>query len=442
MQGNILYKKKGIDLYFILIFFVAFSIRLNFAFTHASPLSGDEPTYESIGNSLSLGQGYTLNGQLTAGKSPGYPLFIAGVYALFGHDFVAIRIAQAVVDAMMCAVIYLIASKLFNRKIGCLAGILSAVHYFFLSSIQLLRPDTIQMFFIVLSVLYWIKWRESFLKRDIALMGLFSSASIMLKANAIFLPLSFISIELFNFLKTKRHQTNIFMIHLLVFILAVSLLIAPWIVRNYKVFHSLIFFSTEVGSALYASYNPPEGKKFGLAPKDSVIAEAFKMQSEVDQNKFLILKSKEYISTHKKQVIQLLPLKVLFFWSLFDWETLSDDGEGVYNFATAFILPFTILGLVILRRDLWRLTPIILPIIYFFLFIGLVFQGLPRYRLPIEPFLIIFAAFCIVYLYERFSKAKTILCISAWFLLNFTMFIYSTEVKIFARSIFEKVGLW
>src|SRR6267142_6360355 len=42
-------------------------------------------------------------------RMPGYPLFLAGVYSLFGHNKTAVRIVQAVTDTATCAIIGMLA---------------------------------------------------------------------------------------------------------------------------------------------------------------------------------------------------------------------------------------------------------------------------------------------------------------------------------------------
>ena len=43
-------------------------------------------------------------------RLPGYPLFLAGVYSVFGHgDNTAVRIVQALIDTATCALIALVA---------------------------------------------------------------------------------------------------------------------------------------------------------------------------------------------------------------------------------------------------------------------------------------------------------------------------------------------
>lgn len=428
------------DIGLVIIFIVALLPRLIFAFTGNAVLTGDDIDYEDIGRSLYSGAGYLLKGQPTATICPVYPLFIAMVYHIFGPEFAPVRVGSAIFDALMCAAIYLLGRTLFNKRIGYLAGILCAAHYFFLKTIQILRPDTMQMFFIAVSVLSWVRWRKYFLRRDIVILALSFLFAIMLKPSIVPIPALFIAIETYEFIKERRLKFKAFVASMLIFILVLSVPMVPWAVRNYKVFDSLIIFTDNMGVALYSSYNPPEGKRFGITPDDAVTKEAGKINSETERNKFLLLKAKEYIVTHKREVIRQIPLKILFFWSPFDWETLG-NGAGVWNFSTGFILPFGIYGLFMLRKRMREILPLILPILYFFA-IAIFFQGLPRYRLAIEPFIILFAAFCMVRMYENFSKTKTLILAASWFLLNLAMFMNSDHALQYGRSAVKALGLW
>ena len=433
-------KIKSNSIVLISIFFVALLIRLFFALNDSNVLLGDEVFYEKAGTDIMLGKGYLLNGRLTACKTPGYPIFISLLYHVFGRSFIPIRIIQALLDALICAMIYIIARRFFDEKVAILSGILCSMHYFFLKSLQLLRPDTLQMFFLVLSILYWIKWREDYLKINAILLGIFLSSSVMLKANVILLPFLIIGIELFNVIKNKRIQPKIFIKSTFIFLLIFFLPISAWSVRNYKAFNEFIPVATDGGLALYASYNPPEGKKFGILAYDSIVEESSKIDSAAKRSKYLSKKALEGVLNKPKKAIGLIPLKILFFWSVFDWETLGDD-SGVYNFSTAFILPFSFLGIFLLRRRFDKIYPILWIMFYVFM-MAVVFAGMPRFRMAIEPFLIIFAAFAISRFYDRFSNNKVVFLVISWFCLNFFMFLNSSRILGMGRFLMEYLRLW
>ena len=163
MIKNILSKIMNLPRVPLIIFFTAFFVRLIFALIRNNPLFGDELFYEATALNIMSGDGYSISGHLTARIPPGYSIFLSFIYCIFGHHFTAVGITQAIIDAFACVLIYFISKGLFNEKVGILAGILCALHYFFLKAVQLIRPDTLQMFFIIVSVLCWIKWRDKYL---------------------------------------------------------------------------------------------------------------------------------------------------------------------------------------------------------------------------------------------------------------------------------------
>ncbi|HEU5182777.1 MAG TPA: glycosyltransferase family 39 protein [Candidatus Polarisedimenticolia bacterium] len=52
---------------------------------------------------------------------PGYPIFMAGVYALFGREVLPLRLVQALLSTGLCALIWLLGRRLFGRRAGLLA---------------------------------------------------------------------------------------------------------------------------------------------------------------------------------------------------------------------------------------------------------------------------------------------------------------------------------
>ena len=92
--------------------------------------SGDAPFYiELAWNWLKNGvYGFAVHGQLTAVdmRVPGYPAFLAAVFAFAGQSPRAVMLAQVVVDLATCFVIALIAARLApesSRRRVALAGL-------------------------------------------------------------------------------------------------------------------------------------------------------------------------------------------------------------------------------------------------------------------------------------------------------------------------------
>src|SRR6202045_2250606 len=96
--------------------------------------SGDAPFYiELAWNWLKHGvYGFPVNGQLTPVdmRVPGYPAFLAAIFALAGKSPQAVMLAQCVMDVAGCLLIALIAERLAapeSRRRAFIAGLWLAV---------------------------------------------------------------------------------------------------------------------------------------------------------------------------------------------------------------------------------------------------------------------------------------------------------------------------
>ena len=91
------------------------ALRLFFV-AHFSTYSGDTHFYEELArNWLDHGvYGLFVHGQLIPVdmRMPGYPAFLAAIYAMFGHAGKAVLVVQAIVDLMTCVLAALIAARL------------------------------------------------------------------------------------------------------------------------------------------------------------------------------------------------------------------------------------------------------------------------------------------------------------------------------------------
>ena len=94
---------------------VGFALRLFFIF-YRPFWSGDTRFYEELASNWLYHGAYGLyiNSHLTAVhmRAPGYPAFLAGIYAVFGQSRLPVMIIQAVLDLVTCLLVARIATKL------------------------------------------------------------------------------------------------------------------------------------------------------------------------------------------------------------------------------------------------------------------------------------------------------------------------------------------
>src|SRR5215212_12223078 len=107
---------------YVLLLLIALSFRLFIALRLANDEPDDGRVYSQIARNVLEQHVYSHDNQPAYTPSlirlPGYPLFVAGMYAAFGHgNNTAVRIAQAVVDTGTCILIALVAFE-WERKHG------------------------------------------------------------------------------------------------------------------------------------------------------------------------------------------------------------------------------------------------------------------------------------------------------------------------------------
>lgn len=85
----------------------------------------DDLQYDAWARRLAAGDGL-VDGILYLG--PGYPLFMAGVYWLFGASLPAVKAVQTLIGALDVVLVYGIAREAFDRRAATVAGVLAAGH--------------------------------------------------------------------------------------------------------------------------------------------------------------------------------------------------------------------------------------------------------------------------------------------------------------------------
>lgn len=427
----------------ILIFSIAFLVRLVCILNFSQPLAGDECAYDNLALRILNEHKYYVESDQSS-RPPGYPFLLSAIYFIFGHNFNAVRIFQALFDSLMCVLMYVLCSRLFSKRIALTAGIFSVLYFLFIQGASRLLTESIETFMLFLLIFIVYKTKERFSFFNAVSIGLLGSMLALTKGiMVLFLPFLFLGLLVLGYYRNiaLRELLKKILIVAVIFTVPISL----WTCRNYKVYKAFVPVSTQSGWALYDSYFPREGKKFGFNIIDDNVRYAMSLNSPVEMSNYLTKKTLEFIRNNPAKVLKLEFLKILYFWSPIDWEIIgAGAGNGVFNFQYAFIFPFSVFGVFLLLKNMDRHVPLYCPIIYMF-FMCLIFYGSSRFRMAIEPYLIIFFAVGIVKFFELFiQKSKympAVISASYGFLIlilyfNFNLF------KTGAVSCFKFFSLW
>lgn len=300
----------------ICILFLAGVLRAGTIIHRASaPLAGDEPSYDSIAWSVATGHGYRViypgstTSVPTALRGPTYVLLVALVYWIAGHSHTAVfilQILQALLDMICCLLAYKIAYILFRRvDVALLSALLHAIYpQFILFSAQIMTETIVTTLLMVgiAGFLYQAIEGRQF--------GLYAGG-IALGLGALSKPILAIVPILFYvaILVGTPHKARIR--SLLLQLLIVGLIMTPWIVRNYMVFHAFIPGVTTGGMTFWHGVDPPELD--GSFTPERVKA-ALRGVTEPEAEKWYYRDAMRIIRSDLKRYLLFQPKKVVRLW--------------------------------------------------------------------------------------------------------------------------------
>lgn len=432
--------KKYNKINFILpaIFLIALLPRLILAFYSTEIPTYDAAGYDERAISMLEGKGFIMNAKPTSFKEPFYSFLLLTIYFFYGHSYLAVRIIQAILGAFTCCIIFLISRKLFDFKTGLLSVLISSFYPAFIKSSEHLLTENFYTFILITAIFLLLRQAELKTTKNLIFLGIVLGIAALTRSAIFYFPL-FILLFFREDLLARSITFKRYIFSITIFIFFYFLPIFPWTLRNWHVHHRIVPISTNTGINLYSSYFPKDGKFYGFTASDETTKRSEQLGSEMEQSNFLLKETLKFIKNNPLKVFKLELLKIAYFWSPFDWEII---GYGVYNFMYGFIFPFFVYGIFITLDRLRELLPIYLPVIYAFI-IALITYGSPRFRLPIEPYLIIIASAGIIRFNSIFSKKiYSIFLTTNYFIMNLIFYFHSYQIKLLIRDFFKKIGFW
>jgi hypothetical protein len=190
--------------------------------------------------------------------------------------------------------------------------------------------------------------------------------------------------------------------------------VLPWTVRNALVFHKFIPVRTMFGINLWQGNNPqatgtdllPDGRPmYVLTPPEYTQSQI----PEPERDAIMVKLAKEFIISHPGETVRLFLKKSYYFW-WFPPGNLVSPAAAQYSqlmrFPFALLLIFAGLGTGYAFKNK-RYSILILFWLLFIIYTtvyGITHSGHFRYRAPIEPYLIILAAYGMVNLVNKLPR--------------------------------------
>lgn len=358
----------------------------------------DSVHYDAIGLNLALGQGFSLDGEKpTALRGPVYPLFLAGIYALAGHNYQAVWAVQVILHLVNCWLIFLLAKTAYREQVGLAAALLYALYPAFAFYPGLIMTETVTLSLLLAAMLLLAQAvrRDSLALSTIS--GLFLGLATLCKPTTLLFPLF---LGLIWLIQKRGHAL---VRYGLLLTLSMILVIAPWTIRNYLAFGKVVPVSVFAGYNLLLGTIPRNDTTFDLA------AFAADYWTEpISKDRAALLAGVNKIAADPVAYASMMPSKLVYF--------LLPDGMFVIGDSQTpqaillILYQLLLLGLAFVG---WRhtlsspTTLLFLSLVVYFVLMHLVIISTPRFNVPIMPYILILSAVGLkaVYRYIRQWRA-------------------------------------
>ena len=409
--------------------------------------SGYRPTndafeYDYYGRSIAAGHGYGPSGYLRQGgpaaiRGPGYPYLLGAVYAVSDDSRTAGRLLNCLLGATGVLLVYLIAKRVWGRRTGLLAAGFTAV---FPPLVLLSRELVSESLFIPLELaaaLCVLEFRRSGRRVSWALAaGALCGAAILTRNTgfALLLPV------VFGLWGGRERSLRSSVIAPAVAVASMLVVLTPWLLRDAAEFGRFVPVTTSGGIAISGTYNQAsysDSSSHG-AWRDPQIVPGFHHlfvepgRNEADVDQILRSRAVSFALDHPGYVAETSLWNVLRMFELTDGSVVDQRGQKVNDrgigsttppaerIGLALAVALGLIGvMVILRsRATGRAggTPPAVPTGPAFLWlvpaamlaVAIPIAGVPRYRLPADPFLMILAAIGAIWLMDSYRhRPKT-----------------------------------
>lgn len=208
--------------------------------------AGDSPEYRLLAESLLKHHFFGWNGAPRMNRTPGYPAFLAVVFAAVGRSQLAVTTAQVVLDALTCVMVFDLAVRLRLTRLGTIVATASAVACLFTATLSFqVVTETLYTFGIVASV--WLlpggpitRFLEPSNRWRVAASGFTMGCTALvrpLEAVTVAAFLGIAALMLALRVGVRRTFAPRAFATATIFTVGACLALAPWMARNRIVFH-------------------------------------------------------------------------------------------------------------------------------------------------------------------------------------------------------------
>jgi len=345
--------------------------------------------------------------RVVEGREPGqdcpplYVLCLAGVRLVSGDHFVlAARLIQAVVGALACLLIYLVAKQLTTARVGLAAAAMAAVYPYFIYLSGVLLAESLYVPLLLAGVLFLAYFATTGKLKWLPAAGAAFGVSYFCKPFSIaFLP--FLSL----WVLALPARTVARMGRAAAFAGTFVVMLGVFALWNWAVHGEPFLVSSQGGWALYHGFGPnaTASRTSSFELPDGLQAE-IQGKDEAEQTRIMKAEAVEIIRSQPLRTVGLYTSKWLNFWRPFPntysrnrWTGVLFQWVGALSYTPVLVLGLA--GLWLMRRRGASLS-LLVAMLVAIPTVSSFFITTVRRRLPVEPYLMIAAAVTVVHVLD------------------------------------------
>src|SRR5262249_37945449 len=361
---------------------------------------GDSRGYDEWAQRIAGGEWVGRDGFYEA---PLYPYLLGLVYSIAGRSLMAVRLVQAIVGSASCVLLASAARRMFSPTVGLVAGLMLALYAPAIFFDGLLQKSVLDVFFVCLA-LYFIARITVRLQADWLYLGLAIGGLSLTRENALVFVVVIVA---WAFIRANMTSA-------LLFIAGVAIVIAPVAIRNGVDGGGFYITTSQSGPNLFiGNHSGGNGSyqslRYGRGAPEFERQDATELAEHAlhrsltpgEVSSYWTNRAIDFMMSQPGAWLRLMGRKIVLLWNATEMVDTEDQSKHadwspvlrVLGFVGHFgvLVPLAAVGLVVTwrdRRQLW----IVYALIATYAASVVIFYVFARYRYPLVPMLIVFAA--------------------------------------------------
>ena len=398
-------------------------------------LTGDSRSYDEWARRIAGGDWI---GHDVFYQAPLYPYFLGVLYAIAGHQLLLVRIVQAMLGSLACVFLALAGERFFSPRLGLAAGLMLALYAPAIFFDGLIQKSTLDVFFVCLAL--WFVARvataaNATSRIDWLCLGLAIGALTLTRENAIVFTvaiLAWIVAEIgvgrpFQGRRRgpERPALRISYRDAAVFLLGIAIVVMPVAIRNSLVGGGFYVTTSQFGPNFYIGNNPRadgtyQSLRYGRGAPEYERQDATELAERAtgrsltpaEVSSYWTDQALDFITGRPGDWLKLLCRKAALLVNateMLDTESQESHAEWslplrVASFVGHFgiLVPLGVLGMIVSWRERPRIA-VLYAMLAAYAASVILFYVFARYRYPLVPFLILFAAAALTVVGRPFS---------------------------------------